>query len=93
MPAALLLCLSSVSIAAPAPAPPPTPLRAFVDDADDQYHFIVGLAEKDLHDMVVREASAFLAKYANHGRARLVRWAYPEAPCVAMARARMQPAG
>jgi TolA-binding protein len=70
MPAPLLLCLPlSLSV-----APVEPPCAHVVDDADDQYHFIVGLAEKDLHDLVVREATVFLAKYASHGRALLVRY-------------------
>ena len=52
MPASLLLTLALA-------------LPVAKDDADDQYNFIVGLAEKGLSEMVVKEATTFLADNAD----------------------------
>ena len=43
----------------------PGPLR---DEGDDQYHYIVGLAERGLHQRAVREADAFLESFPRHAR-------------------------
>ena len=36
---------------------------------DEQYQFVIGLAEKGLHDQVVREAEDFLSSYPDHPKA------------------------
>lgn len=36
---------------------------------DEQYQFVIGLAEKGLHEQVVREANDFLASYPDHPKA------------------------
>ncbi len=43
----------------------PGPLR---DEGDDQYHYIVGLCERGLHERAVREADAFLESFPRHAR-------------------------
>lgn len=45
-----------------------------LDEGDDQYHFIAGLAEKGLHEQVVRESTRFLERFADHGKADLARY-------------------
>ncbi|MFN0008209.1 MAG: tetratricopeptide repeat protein [Planctomycetota bacterium] len=45
-----------------------------VDDADEQYAFVAGLAEKGMHDQVVKEAESFLARYPKHARAAAARY-------------------
>jgi len=45
-----------------------------LDDADEQYAFIAGLAEKGMHDRVVKEAEAFLAQYPRHAKAAAARY-------------------
>ncbi len=42
--------------------------------ADDQYHFLVALEEKGLHDTLVREARTFLREHADHPKAALARY-------------------
>lgn len=49
-------------------------LASGVDEGDDRYHFIAGLAEKGLHEQVVREAERFLDRHASHPRANLARY-------------------
>jgi len=44
------------------------------DDGDDEAAFIAGLAEKKMHDMVVREANKCRERRAAHRRAALVRY-------------------
>lgn len=44
------------------------------DDAEEQYAFIAGLAEKGMHDQVVKEAEAFLETYPRHTRAAAARY-------------------
>ena len=63
-PATLLLPLI-LALAAPT-------IRA--DEGDDQYRFIAGLAEMDSHEMVVREATAFLKRFGNHEKKDLARY-------------------
>jgi len=45
-----------------------------LDDAEEAYQFIVGLAEKSMHEVVVREARAFLQSYPRHPKAAKVRY-------------------
>ncbi len=51
-----------------------SPSAATLDDADEQYAFIAGLAEKGMHDRVVKEAEAFLAQYPKHPKADAARY-------------------
>ena len=44
------------------------------DAADDQYQFIVGLADKGMHKLVITEAEDFLRKHPRHERKDLVRY-------------------
>jgi TolA-binding protein len=76
-----LAALGSFSLAAPALALPRGPesapgvaSRPSADDGDDEAAFIAGLADKKMHDMVVREATKFLERRAAHRRAPLVRY-------------------
>ena len=62
-----LLILSTPAVAA-------GPARAPADEADDQYAFVVGLAEKGMHDVVVREARIFLQRHPDHAKAPLARY-------------------
>jgi len=43
-------------------------------DADEQYAYVAALAEKGLHERVVREAQAFLRAHPEHARARAARY-------------------
>ncbi len=43
-------------------------------DADEQYTYVAALAEKGLHDRVVREAREFLHANPNHAKAELARY-------------------
>jgi len=43
-------------------------------DADEQYAFIAGLAEKGMHERVVKEAQSFLAQYPRHAKADAARY-------------------
>lgn len=43
-------------------------------DADEQYTYVAALAEKGLHDRVVREAREFLRANPEHAKAELVRY-------------------
>ena len=43
-------------------------------DADEQYTYVAALAEKGLHDRVVREAREFLRANPNHAKAELARY-------------------
>ena len=45
-----------------------------LDDADEQYAFIAGLAEKGMHDRVVKEAEGFLQQYPKHAKADAARY-------------------
>ncbi len=44
------------------------------DAADDQYQYVVGLAEKGLHDRVVKEAESFLAEHPRHAKSDHARY-------------------
>jgi TolA-binding protein len=44
------------------------------DSADDQYQYVVGLAEKGLHDRVIKEAESFLAEHPGHAKADHARY-------------------
>jgi len=44
------------------------------DGADEQYAFIAGLAEKGMHERVVKEAETFLAQYPRHAKADAARY-------------------
>lgn len=44
------------------------------DAADDQYRFLAGLAEKGLHEQVVREAESFLREHPRHAKADHARY-------------------
>ena len=50
----------------------PNPIA--LDDADEQYAFIAGLAEKGMHDRVVKEAESFLAEFPKHAKASAARY-------------------
>lgn len=71
---ALALALLSPSSAAASSLSGVAPVLVAVDEGDEESAFIAGLAEKALHDMVVREASKFLEKRASHRRAPIVRY-------------------
>ncbi|KAA3606031.1 MAG: outer membrane protein assembly factor BamD [Planctomycetota bacterium] len=43
-------------------------------EADDQYHFVVGLYDKGLYDLVVNEAEQFIRAYPNHPKVDLTRY-------------------
>jgi TolA-binding protein len=45
-----------------------------LDGADEQYAFISGLAEKGMHDRVVKEAESFLEQYPRHPKADSARY-------------------
>ncbi|MEE8469147.1 MAG: tetratricopeptide repeat protein, partial [Planctomycetota bacterium] len=49
-------------------------LAPLVDEGDDRYHFISGLAEKGLNEMVVKEATRFLEEFPDHARIDLARY-------------------
>ncbi|HEX9794568.1 MAG TPA: tetratricopeptide repeat protein, partial [Planctomycetota bacterium] len=44
------------------------------DPADDRYNFLVGLAEKGLHDLAAKEAEGFLEEFPRHPKASLARY-------------------
>ena len=44
------------------------------DQATDQYHYIVGLYDKGLYDLTIKEAEKFLQKYPGHKQASLARY-------------------
>src|SRR5262245_35804829 len=44
------------------------------DDADEQYRFLAGLADKGMHEQVVREAERFLREHPRHARADHARY-------------------
>jgi len=46
---------------------------------DEQYQFVIGLAEKGLHDQVVREAEDFLGSYPDHPKAVPTRYRLADA--------------
>jgi TolA-binding protein len=48
-------------------------------DADEAAAYVVGLAQKDLHDLVFKEGRTFLASHASHPRATLVRYLVADA--------------
>ncbi len=91
MTALLALALASTSTFSPlfAAVPPgysaPSGLAApsvsgyALDKGDEQSALIAGLAKRGLYDMVVREAQDFLQRYANHGRATVVRYRMADA--------------
>jgi tetratricopeptide (TPR) repeat protein len=64
--------------AAVAPSAPPWPVVAD-EAADEAAAFVVGLAAKDLHELVLKEGRAFLAAHAAHAEATLVRHLVAEA--------------
>jgi len=70
------LALAVPLFAGPSSSLLPVALRATsaVDDAEEQYAFVTGLAEKGMHDQVVKEAEAFLARYPRHPRAAAARY-------------------
>ncbi len=41
---------------------------------EEQYQFVIGLAEKGLHDQVIREAGSFLTEYPDHPKAPSARY-------------------
>jgi TolA-binding protein len=47
---------------------------ARADGGDDQYRFLAGLAEKGMHEMVVREGEDFLKRYGSHPKKDLARY-------------------
>src|SRR5580765_4254084 len=49
-------------------------LSPVLDGADEQYSFIAGLAEKGMHERVVKEAESFLAQYPKHAKADAARY-------------------
>ncbi len=79
-----LLLVSVLSLPASSPPVPATPvsfenLLEPRDDAEDAWRFIAGLAERDLHDQVVREAKSFLQDHGGHDRAPDVRYRLADA--------------
>ena len=68
-PATLVLSAVLLSGAPSALAGPRT-----LDEGDDQYRFLAGLADKELHDMVVREGEAFLRRFGDHPKRDLARY-------------------
>ncbi|MEM9799676.1 MAG: tetratricopeptide repeat protein, partial [Planctomycetota bacterium] len=70
-----LAAFASVPVASAHPvlAPSFAPRVAF-DEGDEESAFIAGLAERGLHEMVVREATKFLDRRARHPRAAAVRY-------------------
>jgi TolA-binding protein len=49
-------------------------LSPVLDGADEQYAFLAGLAEKGMHERVVKEAESFLAQYPRHAKADSARY-------------------
>ncbi len=47
---------------------------AVLDGGDEQYQFILGLFQKGHHEVVVREANAFLREYGGHDKRDLARY-------------------
>ncbi len=47
---------------------------AAADEGDDQYRLLAGLAEKEMHDMVVKEGEAFLRRFGDHPKRDLARY-------------------
>lgn len=50
------------------------PAAAQANSPDEQYRFLVGLADKGLHDLAVQEARNFLRDHAQHEKAPLARY-------------------
>jgi len=73
--------LASAQPASDAGAEPrPVVVLAAADEAaDEAAAFVVGLAAKDLHELVLKEGRAFLAAHAAHAEATLVRHLVAEA--------------
>src|SRR5690606_21075614 len=44
------------------------------DEADDQYHFVVGLCEKEMFELAADEAQTFLERWPEHARADHARY-------------------
>ena len=59
--------LFALALASPLAAGP-------LDEGDDQYQFLLGLSQKGLHDLVVKEGETFLREHAGHAKARLARY-------------------
>jgi TolA-binding protein len=70
----LALCLALALAANPHTAPAPAPALAIQDSPDDRYRYLSGLAEKGMHELVVKEAEAFLRQHGTHGKAEHARY-------------------
>ena len=66
------LALASPAVCRSGPAGATAPVQA--QGADDQYRYVIGLADQELWGQVVREAEAFLRRYGNDERADEVRY-------------------
>jgi len=81
--AALLAANAAASSTSTALAPSPLAAHAAhaaqQQDADEAAAYVVGLAQKELHELVVKEGRAFLASHAGHARATLVRYLVADA--------------
>lgn len=53
---------------------PGTPLAPRPDGGDDQYQFVSGLQAKGMHELVVKEARAFLRDFPGHAKESLARY-------------------
>lgn len=79
VPLSLVLTLSFTASVPAAPRPPeravpPAASEAALDAGDDEYNFLVGLAEKGLSEQVVREALRFLERHGKHAKKDLARY-------------------
>ncbi|RMH01692.1 MAG: hypothetical protein D6702_10700 [Planctomycetota bacterium] len=73
----MLLCLLLLGSPLPVPAARPAaapPLLPTQSGPDEEYQFLVGLAEKGMNELVVKEATRFLASYPRHAKAPLARY-------------------
>ncbi|MEM7308198.1 MAG: tetratricopeptide repeat protein [Planctomycetota bacterium] len=72
LPLACLLTPAATTFAAPAAAGSAWNRQA--EDGDEQYRLLAGLADKDMHEMVVREGEAFLRRFSDHPKRDLARY-------------------
>jgi len=71
LPLLALLCTSTL---APLAIEPHAATATVLDEGDDQYRLIAGLAERGMHEMVIREGEAFLRDHPRHAKSDLARY-------------------
>lgn len=70
----LLVLPPATSHAGPLAPSGPAPGSLLADAGDDQYQFLVGLCEKRLWDLAVKEGRSFLSDHPGHGKVDLARY-------------------